>query len=135
LKTRAPASTHKKVVVALADRKSLRVYGSTMGDRRTLADNDVESILEDRTGALWIGGVCGLTRLDRAAPRPTGLDRGGKMARAHASRPINRGHCIQIMPSRAPTAAEPAFSGGCPAAGLWGIDMRLQATILQGVLP
>jgi ligand-binding sensor domain-containing protein/signal transduction histidine kinase/CheY-like chemotaxis protein len=47
------------------DRRSVRSYGKTLGDERVLVDDDVQSILEDREGALWVGGVGGLTRLDR----------------------------------------------------------------------
>ncbi|HVX42105.1 MAG TPA: two-component regulator propeller domain-containing protein [Gemmatimonadaceae bacterium] len=51
------------------DRRSVRTYGSTQGELRVLANNDVQSILEDRSGILWIGGADGLTRLDRAHGR------------------------------------------------------------------
>ena len=47
------------------DRRSIRSYGETMGDERVLADDDVQSVIEDREGMLWVGGVDGLTRLDR----------------------------------------------------------------------
>jgi ligand-binding sensor domain-containing protein/signal transduction histidine kinase len=47
------------------DRRSVRSYGKTLGDERVLADDDVQTILEDREGALWVGGVGGLTRLNR----------------------------------------------------------------------
>jgi ligand-binding sensor domain-containing protein/signal transduction histidine kinase/CheY-like chemotaxis protein len=48
------------------DRRSVRSYGKTLGDERVLADDDVQAILEDREGMLWVGGVRGLTRLDRS---------------------------------------------------------------------
>lgn len=54
-----------------ADRKHVETYGYTMGDHRTLVDNDVESVLEDRDGMLWVGGAGGLTRLDRATGQAT----------------------------------------------------------------
>ena len=47
------------------DRMHVRTYGTTMGDHRVLVHDDVQTILEDRDGLLWIGGVGGLTRLDR----------------------------------------------------------------------
>jgi signal transduction histidine kinase/CheY-like chemotaxis protein/streptogramin lyase len=47
------------------DRRSVRSYGKTLGDERVLADDDVQAIIEDREGFLWVGGVSGLTRLDR----------------------------------------------------------------------
>jgi Predicted periplasmic ligand-binding sensor domain len=47
------------------DRRSVKSYGKTLGDERVLADDDVQSIIEDREGFLWVGGVRGLTRLDR----------------------------------------------------------------------
>ncbi len=53
------------------DRRSVRVYGRTMGDEKILANDDVQSVLEDRAGFLWIGGVDGLTRLDRKSGRAT----------------------------------------------------------------
>ncbi len=48
-----------------ADRRSVRTFGKTVGDQRVLIDDDVQAILEDREGMLWVGGVRGLTRLDR----------------------------------------------------------------------
>jgi ligand-binding sensor domain-containing protein/signal transduction histidine kinase/CheY-like chemotaxis protein len=48
-----------------ADRRSVRTYGKTLGDVRVLADDDVQAILEDHEGMLWVGGVRGLARLDR----------------------------------------------------------------------
>jgi ligand-binding sensor domain-containing protein/signal transduction histidine kinase/CheY-like chemotaxis protein len=53
------------LVVISADRRSARTYGKTLGDVRVLADDDVQAILEDHEGMLWVGGVRGLTRLDR----------------------------------------------------------------------
>ncbi|HET7553848.1 MAG TPA: two-component regulator propeller domain-containing protein [Gemmatimonadaceae bacterium] len=47
------------------DRRSVHSYGKTLGDERVLVDDDVQAILEDRQGMLWVGGVHGLTRLDR----------------------------------------------------------------------
>ena len=47
------------------DRRRVRTYGKTLGDVRVLIDNDVQAIVEDREGLLWVGGVRGLTRLDR----------------------------------------------------------------------
>ena len=47
------------------DRRSMRSYGKTQGDERVLADDDVQAVLEDREGMLWVGGSHGLTRLDR----------------------------------------------------------------------
>ncbi|HEU4564936.1 MAG TPA: two-component regulator propeller domain-containing protein, partial [Gemmatimonadaceae bacterium] len=47
------------------DRRSARRYGATTGERRVLAHDDVQAILEDREGMLWVGGAGGLTRLDR----------------------------------------------------------------------
>ena len=52
-----------------ADRQQARSYGATRGDVRILANDDVQTVLEDRAGMLWIGGVDGLTRLDRRTGR------------------------------------------------------------------
>ncbi len=51
------------------DRRSARSYGATQGDLRVLAGNDVQSIFEDRSGMLWVGGTDGLARIDRAHAR------------------------------------------------------------------
>ncbi len=53
------------------DRRSVRSYGATMGDERILVNNDVQAILEDRKGMLWVGGADGLTRIDRATHKVT----------------------------------------------------------------
>ena len=56
------------------DRRSVRSYGKTLGDKRVLADDDVQSIIEDHEGMLWVGGVRGLTRLDRSMGAVTHFD-------------------------------------------------------------
>ncbi|HEX6536485.1 MAG TPA: two-component regulator propeller domain-containing protein [Gemmatimonadaceae bacterium] len=53
------------------DRRRVLRYGATFGDRRVLATNDVQAILEDREGMLWVGGEGGLTRIDRRSGRAT----------------------------------------------------------------
>ena len=53
------------------DRRRVRSYGKTLGDERVLADDDVQAILEDHEGMLWVGGARGLTRLDRRSGRVT----------------------------------------------------------------
>jgi len=46
------------------DRQSVRWYGYNHGERRILAGDDVQAILEDPDGRFWIGGATGLTQLD-----------------------------------------------------------------------
>lgn len=46
------------------DRQTVREYGYSFGGRRILAGNDVQSVVEDADGRIWIGGADGLTRLD-----------------------------------------------------------------------
>ena len=59
------------LVVLSPDRKSARTYGYSFGERRILAGNDVQAILEDVDGRFWIGGADGLTRLDPATDEVT----------------------------------------------------------------
>ncbi|MHB1222702.1 MAG: hybrid sensor histidine kinase/response regulator [Gemmatimonadaceae bacterium] len=47
------------------DRRGAVSYGASRGDSRVLASNDVQAVLEDSRGMLWVGGAYGLTRLDR----------------------------------------------------------------------
>ncbi len=56
---------NRGLIVISPDRRSARSYGRTLGDERVLADDDVQAIVEDREGFLWVGGVRGLTRMDR----------------------------------------------------------------------
>jgi ligand-binding sensor domain-containing protein/signal transduction histidine kinase len=56
---------NRGLIVISPDRRSARSYGRTLGDERVLADDDVQAIIEDHEGFLWVGGVRGLTRMDR----------------------------------------------------------------------
>ncbi|HET7622795.1 MAG TPA: two-component regulator propeller domain-containing protein [Gemmatimonadaceae bacterium] len=56
---------NRGMIAISPDRRSVRSYGRTLGDERVLADDDVQAIIEDREGSLWVGGVGGLTRMDR----------------------------------------------------------------------
>lgn len=49
------------------DRSRITRYGAASGNDQLLASNDIQAILEDSEGALWVGGIDGLTRLDREA--------------------------------------------------------------------
>jgi ligand-binding sensor domain-containing protein/signal transduction histidine kinase len=53
------------------DRRHVQSYGATTGDHPVLVHDDVQAILEDSRGMLWVGGVNGLTLLDRATGHAT----------------------------------------------------------------
>ena len=45
----------------------MRIYRHDSLDANSLSSDDVRAILEDHTGALWVGTGGGLDRLDRGA--------------------------------------------------------------------
>ena len=51
------------------DRRTTRHYTSGADSPGRLATNDVQTVLEDREGMLWVGGDGGVTRLDRRSGR------------------------------------------------------------------
>ncbi|HEU4643684.1 MAG TPA: two-component regulator propeller domain-containing protein, partial [Gemmatimonadaceae bacterium] len=53
------------------DRRHVRSYGALTGEHRVLTSDDVQAILEDREGMLWVAGDPGLTRIDRRTGRVT----------------------------------------------------------------